>query len=99
MQRVEIGKATSKPIELVSGVQQGGFLSPIIFPIYGADLEEYVSYSKIFNYADNTSSSCEGQEKDKVIAKLQENAKGILKFTASNGLGAKNRPTLQRPSL
>ena len=37
--RVKIGKEVSEPIELKSGVPQGGLLSPIIFTIYGADLE------------------------------------------------------------
>ena len=87
-QRVKIGKAMSKPVELTSGVPQGGILSPIIFTIYGADLEEWVKHSKIFNYADDTSSSCKDKEENVVIEKLQEDAEGILQFMASNGLVA-----------
>ena len=66
-QRVKIGKAISDSIELVSGVPQGGIISPIIFTIYGADLEEWVNHSSIFNYADDTSSSY--ANKDGKVAK------------------------------
>ena len=53
-QRVRIGKAISTPIILTSGVPQGGILSPIVFTIYGADLEDWVKHSKVVNYADDT---------------------------------------------
>ncbi len=39
------------------GVTQGGILSPIIFIIYIADMEEWIKHSCIFNYADVTESS------------------------------------------
>ena len=50
----KIGKAISTPIILTSGVPQGGILSPIVFTIYGADLEDWVKHSKVVNYADDT---------------------------------------------
>ena len=53
-QRVKIGTAISESVKLISGVPQGGILSPIIFIIYGADMEEWVKQSCIFNYADDT---------------------------------------------
>ena len=87
-QRVRVGKKMSKPIELVSGVPQGGILSPIIFTIYGADLEDWVKHSSIFNYADYSTSSCSGEDEDTIITKLEEDATGILEFMASNGLVA-----------
>ena len=49
-QRVRIGRAMSSPKVL-------GILSPIIFTIYGADLEEWIKKSIIFSYADDKSSS------------------------------------------
>ena len=43
-QVVKIGKAISTPKQLSSGVPQGSILSPIIFTIYCADLEEWVKH-------------------------------------------------------
>jgi hypothetical protein len=43
---VKIGKAMSKPLEFKSGVPQEGILSSIVFTIYGADLEVWVTHSK-----------------------------------------------------
>ena len=37
---LKIGTSISKSMKLVSGVPQGSILSPIIFIIYGADMEE-----------------------------------------------------------
>jgi len=48
-QRVKIGKSISESVKLTSGVPQEGILSPIIFIIYGADMEEWVKHSCIFN--------------------------------------------------
>ena len=60
-QRVRIGKAVSSPITLTSGIPQGGILSPIVFTIYGADLEDWIKHSKVVNYADDTTTGCKGK--------------------------------------
>ena len=85
-QRVRIGKALSKPLTLASGVPQGGILSPIIFTVYGADLEQWLTKAKPFNYADDTTTSCKGKQTDLVIRDLELDAVGVLQFMASNGL-------------
>lgn len=87
-QMVKIGKALSTPRRLESGVPQGGILSPIIFTIYCADLEEWVTHSKLLNYADDTSSSLGDKEEEVVKTRLKEDAYRILEFMASNGLVA-----------
>jgi hypothetical protein len=87
-QSVKIGRTISKPKNLNSGVPQGGILSPIIFTIYGADMEEWTKHSTIFNYTDDTSSSCNDVDIKVVMTKLEEDAEEILKFMASNGLVA-----------
>jgi hypothetical protein len=81
-------------MKLVSGVPQGGILSPIIFIIYGADMEEWITHSSISTYADETSSSCQDSVEQVVIEQLEEDAKSILEFMASNGLVANPSKTV-----
>ena len=47
--------------ELKSGVPQGGILCPIIFTIYGADIELWVKHFSIGNYADDNPKGKEAQ--------------------------------------
>lgn len=93
-QRVKIGNQISNPMCLTSGVPQGGILSPIIFTIYGADMEEWVDHSTVFNYADDTSSSCADKSLDRIQEKLENDAGKILCFMASNGLVANPKKTV-----
>ena len=93
-QRVKIGNQLSNPLFLTSGVPQGGILSPIIFTIYGADMEEWVDHSTIFNYADDTSSSCVSKSLDRIQEKLESDADKMLDFMASNGLVANPKKTV-----
>ena len=85
-QSVRIGKSISRQRNLESGVPQGGILSPIIFTIFGADLEDWTKSSTIFSYADDTSSSSSGESVEEVKRKLEQDAEEVLKFMASNGL-------------
>ena len=87
-QCVKIGKIMSSSKALESGVPQGGILSPMIFTVYGAELEEWTKKSTIFSYADDTSSSCKAKTVEEVVRMLEEDAEQILKFMASNGLVA-----------
>ena len=48
-QQVKIGRTLSGKWMLESGVPQGGILSPIIFVIYGSDMELWLKYS-LFNF-------------------------------------------------
>jgi hypothetical protein len=77
-QRVKIGKSISKSMKLVSKVPQGGFLSPIIYIIYGAVMEEWITHSSIYTYADDTFSNCQDSVDQVVIRQLKEDAKIIL---------------------
>ena len=67
---------------------QGGILSPIIFTVYGADLEEWLTKAKPFNYADDTTTSCKGKDTKKIIEDLESEAQEVFHFMASNGLVA-----------
>ena len=93
VQRVRVGEAISPPLQLSSGVPQGGILSPILFTIVTADIQDWVKYSSLFGYADDTSSSCKGKCIVKLLRELEEDAKRILQFMASNGLVANPNKT------
>jgi hypothetical protein len=93
-QQVKIGTKLSSHLSLTSGVPQGGILSPMVFTIYSADLQYWVIKAKIFNYADDTSSSCSDKEAGMVIKDLETDARLILSFMASNGLMANTKKTV-----
>ncbi len=57
-------------------------------------MEEWVKHSCIFNYADDTESSCKGKDEQVVMKKLEEDATNILQFMASNGLVANPTKTV-----
>ena len=92
-QRVRIGNSLSQPLTLVSGVPQGGILSPIIFTLYTADMELWLENSSLFNYADDTTTDCRNIDVLQIQRKLEEDAKNILSFMASNGLIANESKT------
>ena len=45
-----------------------------------ADLELWCKYSKIYNYADDTTSSCSGKNLDDIINNLKHDAEAILRY-------------------
>ena len=93
-QRVWIGQAISDLVWLTSGVPQGGILSPIIFTLFTADLEMWCKYSKIYGYADDTTTACQGKNLEEIIKNLKHDAESILKYMASNGLVANASKTI-----
>ena len=93
-QRVRIGQTFSDLCWLTSGVPQGGILSPIIFTLFTADLELWCKFSKIYGYADDTTSSCKGKNLEEIIANLKADAENILNYMASNGLVANAKKTV-----
>ena len=93
-QQVKIGTELSIPLKLTSGVPQGGILSPMIFTIYTSDLQYWVKKAKIFNYADDTTSSCSAKQLKQVLEDLEEDADTITKYMASNGLIANHKKTV-----
>ena len=79
---------------MMSGVPQGGILSPIIFTLYTADMEMWLKNSKLTNFADDTETHCSSKSKIEVKSFLEEDAIiSILKFMASNGLVANQMKT------
>ena len=92
-QRVRVGNAISSPLTLVSGVPQGGILSPMIFTIYTADMEIWLKTSKVFNYADDTTTDNKSKYPEDIKSRLEEDALNVLSFMASNGLVANQAKT------
>lgn len=92
-QRVKIGDALSSPVDLASGVPQGGILSPIIFTLYTADLELWLTTSRAFNFADDTTTDNKSKDKNEVRSRLEVDATNVLSFMASNGLVANQSKT------
>ena len=81
------------PLGLVSGVPQGGILSPIIFTLYTADMELWLKTSKLFNFADDTTTDNKGKSLLEIKLWLEEDATNVLTFMASNGLVANQAKT------
>ena len=87
-QRVKIGTKMSSAMELVTGVPQGGILSPVLFIIFVADMEDWTEHSGVFTYADDTCTDSSSKISKEVMDRLEKDANGILKYMASNGLVA-----------
>ena len=94
IQRVKIGDQLSSPITLESGLPQGGILSPIIFTVYGADLEQWLQFSKAFTYADDSQTDSKDKNYEEMMKKLSIDAGNVLDFMASNGLVANASKTV-----
>ena len=71
-QHVKVGQCISEKLETNIGVPQGGILSPLIFVINVADLEDCIAHCSAFTYADDTSTSCNGKTDDEVIKKWKK---------------------------
>ena len=93
-QMVKIGDANSSLVPLKSGVPQGGIISPLLYIVYVADLEEWLQVAKAITYADDTSTSASSKCLTSVINRLEKDAINVLKFMASNGLVANPKKTV-----
>ena len=92
-QRVKIGSKVSISKNLKSGVPQGGILSPLLYILYVADLEEWLVHSKASTYADDTKTGVSGTNLDEIKKKLEEDGDNVLRYMASNGLVANPKKT------
>jgi hypothetical protein len=60
---------------LESGVPQGGILSPLLFKVFIADMEDWVEHSGVFTYAENTSTDTSNMDVEEVPKKTHEECK------------------------
>ena len=92
-QIVKIGNCLSSPANLKSGVPQGGILSPLLYIIYVADIQDWLQFASAITYADDTSTSVSHADLNEVKRRLEIDVVNILKFMASNGLVANPKKT------
>jgi len=92
-QCVRIGTTLSAPRKVVTGVPQGGVLSPLIFVLFVSDLQEWLHHSSAPTYADDTSTGTSNTCPEKMIKNLESDANQVLKYMASNGLVANAKKT------
>ena len=92
-QRVKIGSKLSKRVAVTTGVPQGGVLSPLIFVLFVADLQDWLFHSKAPTYADDTTSGTSSDNLEKTLKNLEEDASRVLSYMASNGLIANAKKT------
>ena len=77
-QKVKIGSQISKSVKLRSGVPQGGILSPLLYIMYVADLEDWLIHSTASTYADDTETAVFGEDVEQIKKKLEEDGQNVL---------------------
>ena len=87
-QFVRVGAARSSCVQLTAGSPQGSILSPLLFLIYLADINEWLSVGSAFSYADDTAAITFGETKEIAIQKLEKTSNEMLQYFASNMLVA-----------
>ena len=87
-QMVRWGKAISDQNEVPWGTPQGSCLSPLLFLIYTADVEEYLQGAAVYSYADDTTTYIAGKDEQYVRTELEKDAANLLKYMAANLLVA-----------
>jgi len=85
-QFVKIGTATSATVRLCVGSPQGSILSPLLFIIYLADINDWLTDGAAFSYADDTAAITFGMTKAAAVQKLETTSNELLQFFASNFL-------------
>jgi hypothetical protein len=83
-QKVRIEDVLSDSADLDSGVLQGGILSPWLYIIYVADIQEWLKWSNMITCADDTSTSFSNAELFVLLEKLEEDFECILRFMELN---------------
>ena len=92
-QVVDFGGEQSREVEVTVGSPQGSIISPLLFLIMVADLEEWLSSGSALSYADDTTVYAMAATKEKVREMLETSAKEVLNFMAAAKLAANESKT------
>jgi len=87
-QAVKIGMESSDLKTLECGIPQGSPLSCMLFLMYIGDLPDWVQNGQIQGFADDTIHFVSADSEDEAIKKLEEEARKIFTYFASNELVA-----------
>ena len=87
-QRVKIGSATSKWIDILTGIPQGSILGPLIFKIFINDLIMFIEKTDICNVADDNTLSQSSPTLSIVLNCLEHNITIVLNWFKINSLKA-----------
>ena len=87
-QCVEVGGMKSETTTVRIGSPQGSVISPLLFSIMVADLEEWVTEGVVLSYADDTSCYAIAEETRRVREILEKSAREILLFMQASCLAA-----------
>ena len=87
-QAVSIGQSTSDMMKLECGVPQGSPISCTLFLIYIQDITQWVKKGELQGYADDTLHFVSSMNPQEVINGLEEQARELFTFFASNELVA-----------
>jgi len=92
-QRVDYGGANSNVADMTVGSPQGSAISPLLFLILVADVEEWVTEGTLLTYADDTSVYAFSKSREEVRRILEKSAEEILCFMRATGLAANEAKT------
>ncbi len=87
-QCVDYGGETSPLVNVETGSPQGSVVSPLLFLILVADIEEWITEAKALSYADDTTVYYAADTKPKVRAALELAADEVLLFMQATMLSA-----------
>ena len=87
-QKVKIGSAFSKWLEINFGIPQGSILGPLLFNIFINDIFLFMNETDLCNFADDNTLYVSDTTVDKVIEKLKTDILNINKWFSNNSLVA-----------
>ena len=88
-QRVKIGNTKSEWLNVLKGAPQGSLFGPFAYNVFSNDLLMLLStICDIYNYADDNSISCEGDDYDSAHQKILQTSNVMLNWFKENYLQA-----------
>ena len=87
-QCVEFGGERSEMVGITVGSPQGSVISPLLFLLLTADMEEWVTEGATLTYADDTTCYAAADSREEVRQILTKSAIEILAFMSANRLAA-----------